>query len=440
MSTDTLVEQLRSETVARRWSGTTRVAFRFCCVYFVLYCLTNQIVTSLLAIPGVDVPDPSGVWPLRPMITWTAAHVFHASYPLVFTGSGSGDKTVDFVLVFCLLVVAIGVTALWTAFDRSPSHPRLYALFRLFLRFALASQMLVYGFDKAVPLQMGFPRLFTLVEPFGNLSPMGVLWTSVGASPAYEMAVGCAEILGGLLLILPRTTTLGALISLADVTYVFLLNMTYDVPVKLFSFHLILICLILLAPDFRRFADFFLFDRTVAPAAKAMVFRSRRARRIGLAAQVVFGLWLVAMDVYGVRGNWKSYGPGAPRSPLYGIWNVEQFTLNGQVHPPLLTDGERWRRIIFDYPTLMVLDRMDDARSYFQSTVDPAKHTLALTSHANPKWKAAFSYVRPAADELVLDGTLEGQPAHLQLRRVDPHSFLLVSRGFHWIQEYPYNH
>lgn len=439
MSTDTLVEQLRSETSTPRWSLAIRIAFRFCCVYFVLYCLSTQILTSLLAFPGVDIPDPASVPPLHPIIAWTATHVFHVSHPLVFTGSGSGDKTVDFVLVFCLLVVALAVTALWSAFDRRASHPRLYKILRVFLRFALASQMFLYGFDKAFPLQMPFPRLFTLVEPFGNFSPMHVLWSSVGASPPYEIAAGCAEILGGLLLILPRTTTLGALISLGDIAYVFLLNMTYDVPVKLFSLHIILVCLILLAPEFRRFADFFLFNRAVQPLPSASLFSTRRARRIALCAQVVFGLWLIAVNLYGVRENWKTYGPGAPHSPLYGIWNVEQFTLDGQIHPPLLTDSQRWRRVIFDYPTMMVLDRMNDASSRFRSTIDAGKHIIALADRADPKWKAVFTYARPAPDRLILDGSLDGHPAHLQLRLVDPHTFLLVSRGFHWIQEYPFN-
>ena len=76
---------------------------------------------------------------------------------------------------------------------------------------------------------------------------MGVLWSSIGSSPAYESFAGCAELLGGILLIVPRTTTLGALVCLADMTQVFMLNMTYDVPVKLLSFHLILLSLFLLA-------------------------------------------------------------------------------------------------------------------------------------------------------------------------------------------------
>ncbi len=49
----------------------------------------------------------------------------------------------------------------------------------------------------------------------------------------------------------------GALVCLGDWIHVFALNVTYDVPVKPLSFHLILLSLFVLAPDLKRLADFF---------------------------------------------------------------------------------------------------------------------------------------------------------------------------------------
>jgi hypothetical protein len=34
---------------------------------------------------------------------------------------------------------------------------------------------------------------------------------------------------------------------------------------------------------------------------------------------------------------------------------------------------------------------------------------------------------------------MDGHKLRMQLRLFDRDSFLLVSRGFHWIQEYPFN-
>ena len=200
----------------------------------------------------------------------------------------------DWLLVFCLLVIAVIATAVWSYVDRKrESYATLAKWFRVFLRFALAGQLISYGLVKAVPLQMPYPYLGKLVEPFGDFSPMGVLWSSIGASPAYETFAGCAELMGGLLLIFPRTTMLGALISLADMIQVFMLNMTYDVPVKLLSFHLILLSLFLLAPDLRRLARFFL---SIADSSLRRAFGSflrSRANRIAFACQIVLGLWLL---------------------------------------------------------------------------------------------------------------------------------------------------
>jgi uncharacterized membrane protein YphA (DoxX/SURF4 family) len=440
MASQTVIDQPHTEAVTPPWSLTTRIAFRFCVVYFGLYCLSTQIITSFLSLPDIGwLSDPSIVPPWREVIAFTALHILRIKSPLAFTETGSGDRTIDWVLVFFLLVVSAVATIVWSLLDRRrKSYSALHKWFFLFLRFCLAGQMLTYGFVKAFPLQMPFPRLFTLVEPFGNFSPMGVLWSSVGASPPYETAVGCMELFGGLLLLVPRTATLGALIALADMSYVFLLNMTYDVPVKLLSFHLILIALLFLAPQFRRLANFFFLDRTAEPAPRPSLFRSLRANRVATVVLAIFALWLVASNLWGVRQNWKLFGPGAPQSPLYGIWDVEQFSIDGQTRPPLLTDSDRWRRIIFEYADFMVLDHMNDTREYFEAATDAGKHTVALTPrHGNSK--SSFTFTRPAPDRLILDGDIDSHKAHIQLRLEDTRKFLLISRGFHWVQERPFN-
>jgi hypothetical protein len=228
-------------------------------VYLGFYCLCTQILSSLYGpIPHFGIPTLDTLPPIRPVVFWTAAHVFGIKSPLVYMGSGSGDKTLDWVFSFCVLVFAALVAGIWSVLDRKrASYVTLHKWFRLFIRFSLAGQMILYGLLKVIPVQMVFPALTTLIQPYGQFSPMGVLWSSIGASPAYETFVGFAETLGGVLLGVPRTAMLGALICLADLIDVFLLNMTYDVPVKLFSFHLILMALFLLAPEFRGLANSF---------------------------------------------------------------------------------------------------------------------------------------------------------------------------------------
>jgi hypothetical protein len=420
------------------WSVASRIAFRFCLVYFGFFCLLTQIFGGLVPIP-IDFPDPSNFWPTRQIVTWTAVHVFGITHPLVYMSS-SGDKVFDWVLVLCLLIIAAVTTSVWSILDRRRlSYVALNKWFRVFVRFALASQMLGYGMAKLVPLQMPFPHLIKLLEPFGNFSPMGVLWSSIGASPAYEMFAGSAEVLAGILLIIPATAMLGALVCLADCIQVFTLNMTYDVPVKLFSFHLILMCLFLLAPGLRRLADFFVLNRVPGPSTRPPLFKTRRANRIAVAAQIVFGLCLLGANVYSSWRLWHTYGGGAPQSPLYGIWNVDQLAIDGQLHPPLLTDSDRWHRVVFDSPETMTFQNMGDSFAYYGAAINTNDKSIALTKFKDKSWQANFKFQRAAANQLTLDGEMNHHKIHMQLQLVDRNSFTLVNRGFHWVQEVPFN-
>jgi uncharacterized membrane protein YphA (DoxX/SURF4 family) len=424
------------------WTLFTRVAFRFCFIYFLLFCVTNQVIMSLLPIPieDLDLADPSSLAPIHNVVFWVASHVFGAKLPLVYTGSGSGDKTFDWVLTFCVLVIAAVATVIWSYFDRKRlSYPRLYKWFRVFMRLALASQMFVYGVDKAVPLQMPFPSLSRLLQPYGNFSPMGVLWSSIGASPAYEIFAGCAELLAGILLIFPRTAVLGALVALMEMIQVFMLNMTYDIPVKLFSFHLVLMSLFLLAPELSRLANFFLRGRLASLSPQPQLFAKPRASRIAVVAQVSFGLWLLGCNIYGSVGAWHKYGGGRPKSPLYGIWTVKQMKVNGEVRPPLLTDDIRWHRIIFDFPERTIFQHMDDKNQWLDTSIDEKSRTISLTKSGEKSFQGKLSYERPSPDRLMLKGEMDKKQIEMELQQMDRNQFVLVSRGFHWISEYPFN-
>jgi len=435
-----LGEQLGAEASVARWSLARLVGFRFCFVYLGLYCLSEQILGGLFPVPKVELPDLASLWPMRQIVFWTASHVFHVAQPLVYQGSGSGDKTFDWVLAVCLLVMAAAATCVWSVLDRRrENYDTLYKWFRLFIRFALATELILYGMDKLIPLQMPFPSLTRLLEPFHDFSPMGVLWYSIGASPAYEMFAGSAEVLGGILLIFPRTTTLGALVALADMTQVFMLNMTYDVPVKLFSFHLLLLSVLLLAPEFERLADFFFRNRTAGPSTQAELFRTRRANRIALAAQIFLGLWVIGNNVYSGWEAWHTYGGGRPKSVLYGIWDVGEFSIDGQVRSPLLTDNDRWHRAVFDVPDRVAFQRMDETYTRYGVAINDKDKTIALTKDSDKNWKANFTFQRVGENGLILDGDMDSHKMHVQLQLVDMKKFVLVSRGFHWIQEYPFN-
>lgn len=433
------------------WHPATCVAFRFCFVYFGLYVLTTQMLDGFLVIPGLNLlnpPDLGVLPPARQLFAWTGAHVLGVSLPASRPISGTGDTLFGWVQAFSLLLIATVATVVWSVVARrSTEHARLYGWFRLFLRVALGATLLFYGFAKVIPEQMPVLDVVRLVEPFGNFSPMGVLWSSVGAAPAYEVAMGCAEVFGGLLVFFPATSIVGAFVCLMDATMVFLLNMTYDVNLKLFSFHLISISLFLLAPNARPLFDLVIRHRVGSLRAEPQVGGSASAWRRLVIAQAVLCVYTVAIFIQMEVGIWMRYGGGAPRSPLFGIWDVDSMTVGGMAKAPLLSDSTRWRRVIFQRRDAATFQRMDDSFRRYVAAIDGTAgsltlspvDTLTMETVDSTAPKTTLTYRRVDRTHLRIDGTMEAQDIHLALTFRDPDSFLERRRGFHWVSELPFN-
>ncbi|WP_245662693.1 DoxX family protein [Nocardia vermiculata] len=428
--------------VAARWNPVTRLAFRFAFLYFGLFCLIYpQIIFAFTGWFANQLDVEAVAWQprlLQPILEWVGATVF-GIHPVLHFG-GSGDQSILWVLVFCILVVAAVGTLIWTVLDRRrPGYPRAAGWFLIFIRLCLGAQMLNYGFAKVIPTQMPEPTLVTLLQPYGELTPMSVLWNQVGSSPTYEILLGAAELLAGVLLFIPRTATAGALLSLVAMAQVFVLNMTFDVPVKLLSGHLLLMSMVLLVPQARRLLGVLLLDRAVGPSTAPYPFRTRRSRMIGAAAQLAVGLWVGAALVDVSAQMWEE-GPGREEPPLYGIWQVEEFARDGDRVPPLLTDPVRWQRVVFDFPGVMHYQRMDGTMGAAQVKVDTEAHRVALSAAA-PDAAAAttgdFGYEQQGPDRLSLTGELDGHPVTVTFHRQDPDAFPLRSTGFHWVQDEP---
>lgn len=428
-------EPVQTDERASAWGPVKRFLLRFGFVYFLLLMLPFDV--GVLPFGRTVIRPYEAFWEL--VATGAGQQVFGVTIEVV--ENGSGDKTYDYVRTFCHLVLAVLLGLLWTILDKKRTRdPRLYEWFRVYLRLSLAMAMILYGAMKLIPTQFGSLGFYRLLQPFGDASPMGLLWAFMAASPAYTAFSGAVEMLGGALLIPRRTTLLGALVSAGVLTQVVMLNFCYDVPVKLFSSSLLAMALLLAAPDLRRLADLFFFNRRVEPVEMRPLFASRRLSR---AAGALWGIGFAAFAAYWLYSAYQSnkqYGFLAPKPPLYGIWEVEEMIVDGKVRPPLLTDEERWRRVVVEESGYLGIQRMKDRRAgFYELKQDSAKKTLTLQDQRDPKGKYVLSYRRPKPEILVMEGAFKDQKIRTRFRRVDDSEFLLISRGFHWINERPFN-
>lgn len=409
------------------------VLFRFGLVYFGLYALATQIAGGLVIVPGAALPALGTRWPMRQITEWCAVHVFGVNGPLVFAGN-SADTLFHWVQMAWLLAVSIPIATLWWWLDRTP-RARLRVWARLVLRFALAAQMFYYGMAKVIPSQFPPPSLVTLIEPVGASSLSDLLWTFVGASLPYQIATGLAELLAGVLLIVPATATAGAALACADMLQVFLLNMAYDFGLKQISAHLLVMAAALVAPDAPRLWAA-LVGRATSAAAHARLFSTARANRRALVAQVAYGVYLMAVFATLSTRYWYADGGGrAPKSALYGIWNVEELSVDGDTRPAVLNDYDRrWRRVVFDAPRVVVFQRTDDSLAHYGASLDAGATTLALTKGGSTTWRATFQVQRSAPDRLLLAGDMDGHQIRMRLVLVPLDTFRLLNSRFRWVR------
>ena len=108
---------------------------------------------------------------------------------------------------------------------------------------------------------MPFPALSQLATPLGDLLPMRFSWLFIGYSAPYQFFSGAMETMAGLLLLYRRTVTAGLFAATGAFLNVVMINLSYDVPVKLYASHLLFSCLFLLALDAPRLVRFLVLNQ-----------------------------------------------------------------------------------------------------------------------------------------------------------------------------------
>lgn len=416
---------------ARPWPLAARIGFRVLVAYFALF---NFVLIRNALGPGWWTLE--ALW--HPLIPWIGKHVLRLSAEIHTDPTGSGDTLYQWLLCVLWLVTAAVAAAVWSIVNRRRArYDRLAEILRVVLRYQLAFQMLSYGLAKVFKLQFPAPEPGRLTELYGDSSPMGLLWTFMGASTAYTVFSGVAEVLGGLLLLFRRTTTLGALVVLGVMTNVVLLNFSYDVPVKLLSLHLLIMALALLAPDARRLADLLVLHRPTTPRPFAWVPKTSRRR---WARRIVKTTALTVLVGFYVRGSIEAlaeYGDHAAKPRTYGSYDVEEQTRDGKTVPPLLTNPTRFRSGFIDRSWGGLRTGGDIGLSFQlppKDGVDAMVNAFLPAQHA----PGQLRFTTPDPEHVVLEGTIGGEKMRVRLKRRDMPS-LLVSRGFHLISEGPFN-
>ncbi len=417
-----------------RWSGGAKIAMRFFSIYFLLYIFPFPLD---LIIPKFS-SWLSGSWMIP--IKWMGKNLLHLPYEITIKPNGSGDTTYNYVQILLFAILALVGTLVWSILDRKrPDYHQWSYWIRVALRFYLFSTMCSYGFYKVIKMQFPFPGLGDLLQPLGTSSPMGLAWNFMGYSTGYNQFTGWAEVISGILLVFPRTVSLGALMTMMVMGNVMALNFFYDIPVKLYSTHLFCMALFILWPDLNRVLNFFVFNREIKPKRFVPTFESNG---LVIAKNVLKWGFVLAIlgyfNIYSVLQASKQYGDAAPKPPLYGIHEVQNFVHNGDTIPPLLTDTSRWRYLVVNWPEFASTRMVNDSVYGYEFKVDEKNRVINMKYTEDTTIQYEFKYLY-SQNRLRLEGGRKRDTFLIECQLLPRERFLLVNRGYHWVNERPFN-
>ncbi|MEO6541788.1 MAG: hypothetical protein ABIN74_12370, partial [Ferruginibacter sp.] len=296
-----------------------------------------------------------------------------------------------------------------------------------------------YGIQKIFALQMPFPMLGQMATPLGDLLPMRFSWLFIGYSAPYEIFSGVMEVLVAVLLLYRRTATMGALIATAVFINVMMLNLCYDIPVKLYSMNLVLLCLYLLVNEYRRIACFFVLNR---PAPTCSVYDYPLTKKWMRVTRIIIKLAIIFLLGKSFYENLQYFNKvkqaTAHKDFKPGVYDVTKYVVNKDTLPALITDTIRWKDLIIENNELGSINTSDTmfkrryGRGYFIFTVDTLQPVINFEKNGQPF--LSMHYRLSDSTTIQLWGKNRNDSVFIELKKSARH-FQLAEKQFHWLSE-----
>lgn len=425
------------------WPTWRKIAFRFAFIYLILYIAPWSLVAGIFPFLYLDSVTNLYDQGLEWLVRFANAHWFNIAEELV-PMNGSGDTSMAWAQLWLTLIIAIVGAAIWSVLDdKRKNYEVVDYWLRITVRYYLAYFCFVYGIIKIFVLQMIFPNFSQLATPLGDFLPMRFSWLFIGYSTPYQVFSGIMETIAGLLLLNRKTVTLGLVTAVGVFIHVFVLNLAYDIPVKLFSGHLLLFSIYLLLYETKRLTDFFIFNRVTDPDRSfEHTFTKKWMRYARIAVKTIFILMAFIIPFYqNYERNQQTYNQPELKPIKSGIYDVDLFVLNGKdTIPPLTTDSLRWKNIAFERSGIGSIDAYEAGffprygRHYFSIKHDTVRDVLSFRPYRDTSELYAMKYKLQDENTVLLWSKYKGDSLFMQLKR-SKHHFQLTERQFHWLSE-----
>jgi len=411
------------------------ILFRF---LFLLFCLLI-FPWPLSKLPGLKFLEEYHSLFFEPLISWFGNDLLGIGSQISNANLNSGDKLYDYLLLLAFAILSLLGTLIWSIIEkRNRPYEKLNYTFEIILRYFLAYQMFYYGIFKIIPIQFFEPSFSTLLQSYGKASPMGIFWTMMAVSKGYAFFMGLAEVTGGILLLHRKTKLLGTLISFGVLINVVAVNFFFDIPVKLFSTELLVIALLLIIPYFSRLSKAILTNQAIKKMTTVSFFDKGKWKTIRPIFKWSFISLFFFTTLNAASKAYTFHSEKAKTIPLYGLYEISNLIINKDTIPSETRDSGMWRYLIIEFDKSAQVLRTDMSKKFYGLELDSIAKKFTMKNFRDSGDVYTFNYEKTDST-LTFKGVVKKDTLLYVTKRIEKEDFLLLNRGFHWINERPYN-
>lgn len=417
----------------KEWSLSNKLWYRFIFLYIVLYIYPygfeyiQELTTS-----DISFWEGITVWFGETFIGWDL------NENNLLNGFDSKYDYSRFLLVAVLSIIGAIV---WYFIDKKFTFlytSKLKVLLQTILRYHVGLTLILYGLSKVFMLQFGEMDINRLETPMGNQSGMSYLWAFMSYSKLYTMTSGWIEVIGGVLLLFRKSTFIGAFILFIAMANVVLVDLGYDVRVKMFAIHLFFMTILLMSDHFKRMIHFFMHTKETSPHIETPLFKGKTSKKIGYVLKGGLLLYFLISNV--LIFSDRIHNQTDNRFPsLTSFHTIEIFVKNGDT----ITTGENdrtWKTLSINGASYIPETLMITAENGYGANYSFEADTLARTIQFYPFRGDStdlyhFTYEKLPNKAFVFEGIHKSDTIWMKTTSKTLKDYQLTAQRFKWITD-----
>lgn len=346
-----------------------------------------------------------------------------------YMGQLESDTSGLYFLFLTVVILSCSTALVWTLLSRNkPISERLQYGITTFCAYYVALQFLNYGFDKLFKTQFYLPEPNTLFTPMGMLSKDILYWSVMGSSYSYTFFGGIMEVIPAVLLLFKRTRRLGAVLAFFVACNILMINVGFDISVKLYATFLFLMSLFVAFPGLKACVALLVLNKkpqlqqfpSLWNNKKQLIFyRSIKTFVVGIIlVEVLFG--------HIINNNFND--DQATRPFLHGAYEVEYLAKTDRV--------EKIKRLFIHRKGYLITQGLDGTMTDFRLCFDWNEQAFQLESPTGHK-DILHLQIQENPWCFMLKGSLKGERVYMKAWPIDLTDLPLLQDDFHFfVDEY----